>query len=73
MTACKSSEVKVYQVACCHNQRITASCLSAKTKRKYFTVFKKVRVFEYKKETPNASMRASAEKFDCGKSQIQTI
>ena len=63
MTACNSSEVKVYQVACCHNQGIKASCPSAKGKRKDFTVSKKVRVIEYKKENPNARMRPLLRRF----------
>ena len=46
---------------------------SAKRKRKDFTVSEKVQVIEWKKENPNASARAIAEKFDCGKSQIQSI
>ena len=46
---------------------------SAKRKRKDFTVSEKVQVIEWKKENPNASERAIAEKFDCGKSQIQSI
>ena len=73
MTACQSSEVNVYQVACCHNHRIMASGPSAKRRRKDFTVSEKVQVIEYKKENPNASVRAIAEKFNCGKSQIQSI
>ena len=69
-----SSEVNVYQVACCHNHRfIMASGPSAKCKRKDFTVSEKVQVIEYKKEHPNASVRAIVEKFNCGKSQIQSI
>ena len=54
MTACRSSELNVYQVACCHNHRIMASGPSAKRKRKDFTVSEKVQVIEYKKENPNA-------------------
>ena len=44
-----------------------ASGPSAKRKRKDFTVSEKVQVIEYKKENPNATVRAIAEKFDCGK------
>ena len=73
VTACQSSEVNVYQVACCQNHRIMASGPSAKRKRKDFTASEKVQVIEYKKEIPNASMRAIAEKFNCDKSQIQSI
>ena len=54
MTACQSSELNVYQVACCQNHRIMASGPSAKRKRKDFTVSEKVQVIEYKKENPNA-------------------
>ncbi|XP_068756262.1 major centromere autoantigen B-like [Montipora capricornis] len=50
-----------------------ASGPSAKRNRKDFTVSEKVQVIEYKKENPNASVRAIAEKFNCGKSQIQSI
>ena len=50
-----------------------ASGPSVKGKRKYCTVSEKVQVIEYKKENPNASVRAIAEKFDCGKSQIQSV
>ena len=50
-----------------------ASCPSAKCKRRDFTASEKVQVIEYKKENPNASVWAIAGKFDCGKSQIQSI
>jgi len=50
-----------------------ASRPSAKRKRRDFTASEKVQVIEYKKENPNASVRAIAGKFDCGKSQIQSI
>ena len=50
-----------------------ASGPSAKCKRKDFTASEKVQVIEYKKENPNVSMQAIAEKFNCGKSQIQSI
>ena len=46
---------------------------SAKRKRKDFTASEKVQVIEYKKENPNATVRATAERTDCGKSQIQSI
>jgi len=50
-----------------------ASRPSAKRKRRDFIASEKVQVIEYKKENPNASVRAIAGKFDCGKSQIQSI
>ena len=58
------------QVACRHSHCIMAS---PKCYRKDFTASEKVQVIEYKKENPNASMRAIAEKFICGKLQIQSI
>ena len=50
-----------------------ASRPSAKRKRKDFTASEKVQIIECKKENPNASVRTIAEKFVCGKSQIQSI
>lgn len=50
-----------------------ASRPSAKRKKRDFTASEKVQDIEYKKENPNASVRAIAGKFDCGKSQIQSI
>ena len=46
---------------------------SVKRKRKDFTVSETVQVIQYKKENPNASVWAIAEKFDYRKSQIQSI
>ena len=73
MTACQCSQVTVNLVACHHSHCIMASRPSAKRKRKDFTASEKVQIIEYKKENPNASVRTIAEKFVCGKSQIQSI
>ena len=46
---------------------------TAKRKRRDLTVSQQVKVIEYKTENPNASVRAIATKFDCGKTQIYAI
>ncbi|KAM7428132.1 hypothetical protein ABFA07_020850 [Porites harrisoni] len=50
-----------------------ASRPSATGKRKDLSASEKVQVIEYKKENPSAGVRSIAEKFDCSKSQIQSI
>lgn len=44
-----------------------------KRKQKELTATEKVQVCEYKRKNPNSSVRVIAEKFKCGKSQVQSI
>ena len=53
--------------ALCYVTACQSSGPSAKCNRKDFTVSEKVQVIEYKKENPNASVQAIAEKFNWGK------
>ena len=55
------------------SHHIMASRPSATGKRKDLSASEKVQVIEYKKENPSAGVRSIAEKFDCSKSQIQSI
>ena len=55
------------------SHHIMASRPSATGKRKDLSASEKVQVIEYKKENPSAGMRSIAKKFDCSKSQIQSI
>ena len=55
------------------SHHIMASRPSATGKRKDLSASEKVQVIEYKKENPSAGVQSIAKKFDCSKSQIQSI
>ena len=47
--------------------------MASKRKRKELTLREKVKVIEFKKKNPRVGIRAKAEHFKCGRTQVHTV